>query len=116
MPSPFTRLIFINLAEAAIFFIFEKIFFEKIFKNLFCSPARAEHFPGLIFRKDRTFDRIFLKMVLAINIKNMKNQDLAIFQSFSRNFLGGGEGLNIDCLLPRLYVPFFVCTIYRGGA
>jgi hypothetical protein len=27
--------------------------------------------------------------------------------------LGGGEGVNIDCLLPQLYVPFFVCLIYR---
>ena len=39
MPSPFTRLILLYLAEAAIFFILS-ILLQKIFKNLFCSPAR----------------------------------------------------------------------------
>jgi hypothetical protein len=51
MLSPFAgRELMYKLAEAAIFFIFLKNLGKSIL-GLFCSPARAEHFPGPILKK-----------------------------------------------------------------
>jgi hypothetical protein len=49
MLSPFASRNYIDkIPEAAIFLILFKFFLQKIVKNLFCSPFRAEHFPGPI--------------------------------------------------------------------
>jgi hypothetical protein len=80
MLSPFaSRNILLKFPRLPFFSSFD--FFEKNILGLFCSPARAEHFPGLIFKKSKFKSLSSKNKFSDLNImKNEKSGTLRFFK------------------------------------